>query len=203
VGASTRRASSPSRGGSGGSGTRRPAPRPPARRGWAPFLAAHLAAVAVVAVVDSAVWAAVRPLVDGTVQPWTRVFAYTLLINVTLVRRRRPRAPRRRTSRPTRGSASARRRRWRAPPRRCAGGSDEARLRALESQLQPHFLYNTLNLVAELVHHEPEVADEMLTHLGALLRRSFRDTRTSCRWTRRWRSCARTPRSSRGATAGG
>jgi LytS/YehU family sensor histidine kinase len=53
---------------------------------------------------------------------------------------------------------------------------DEARLHALESQLRPHFLYNTLNLAAELVYDEPEAADEMLTHLGALLRRSYRDS---------------------------
>ncbi|HKG95390.1 MAG TPA: histidine kinase, partial [Gemmatimonadaceae bacterium] len=37
-------------------------------------------------------------------------------------------------------------------------------------------LYNTLNLIAELVHEEPEAADEMLTHLGALLRRSYRES---------------------------
>jgi two-component system, LytTR family, sensor kinase len=48
-----------------------------------------------------------------------------------------------------------------------------AQLRSLQAQLRPHFLFNTLNTVAELVHRDPESADRMITRLGALLRRSF------------------------------
>jgi LytS/YehU family sensor histidine kinase len=40
-------------------------------------------------------------------------------------------------------------------------------------QLQPHFLFNTLNTVAELVHTEPDAADQMITRLGRLLRLSL------------------------------
>jgi two-component system LytT family sensor kinase len=40
-------------------------------------------------------------------------------------------------------------------------------------QLQPHFLFNTLNAVAELVHTEPDAADLMITRLGRLLRLSL------------------------------
>ena len=40
-------------------------------------------------------------------------------------------------------------------------------------QLQPHFLFNTLNTVAELVHTDPEAADQMITRLGRLLRLSL------------------------------
>jgi LytS/YehU family sensor histidine kinase len=43
----------------------------------------------------------------------------------------------------------------------------------LETQLQPHFLLNTLNTVAELVHTEPDLADQMITGLGRLLRLSL------------------------------
>ena len=42
----------------------------------------------------------------------------------------------------------------------------------LRMQLDPHFLYNTLNAIAELVHHDADGADEMITRLGALLRAS-------------------------------
>lgn len=49
----------------------------------------------------------------------------------------------------------------------------EARLQALAAQLNPHFLFNTLNTVAELVHHDAAAADRMLTNLSALLRRSL------------------------------
>jgi two-component system LytT family sensor kinase len=48
-----------------------------------------------------------------------------------------------------------------------------AHLRSLQSQLRPHFLFNTLNTIAELVHRDPDGADRMITRLGALLRRSF------------------------------
>ena len=47
------------------------------------------------------------------------------------------------------------------------------RIQTLERQLQPHFLLNTLNTVAELVHTEPDAADKMITGLGRLLRLSL------------------------------
>jgi two-component system LytT family sensor kinase len=46
-------------------------------------------------------------------------------------------------------------------------------LQVLKMQLQPHFLFNTLNTVAELVHTEPDAADLMITRLGRLLRLSL------------------------------
>jgi two-component system, LytTR family, sensor kinase len=46
-------------------------------------------------------------------------------------------------------------------------------LQVLKTQLQPHFLFNTLNAVAELVHTEPDAADLMITRLGRLLRLSL------------------------------
>ena len=46
----------------------------------------------------------------------------------------------------------------------------EARLDALRSQLQPHFLFNTLNVIAELVHQDAEKADAMITALSEMLR---------------------------------
>jgi LytS/YehU family sensor histidine kinase len=49
-------------------------------------------------------------------------------------------------------------------------------MHALEAQLRPHFLFNTLNLIAELVHEAPETADAMLTRLGHLLRRAYQAT---------------------------
>jgi LytS/YehU family sensor histidine kinase len=45
-----------------------------------------------------------------------------------------------------------------------------ARAEAQKMQLQPHFLFNTLNMIAELVHEEPNKADAMLTALSGLLR---------------------------------
>ena len=49
-------------------------------------------------------------------------------------------------------------------------GLAEARLEALRSQLQPHFLFNALNAIAELVHVDPAAAERTLVRLSELLR---------------------------------
>ncbi len=48
---------------------------------------------------------------------------------------------------------------------------EQARLFALQSQLQPHFLFNTLNTITSFVEEKPRAAEEMLCTLSALLRR--------------------------------
>ena len=50
----------------------------------------------------------------------------------------------------------------------------QARLGLLQAQLQPHFLFNTLNAVADLVHSDPDAAERMIGQLGDLLRQSLR-----------------------------
>jgi len=52
--------------------------------------------------------------------------------------------------------------------------ASEARLAALRAQLQPHFLFNALNAVAALLHHDTDAADRMLTRLADLLRSMLR-----------------------------
>ena len=52
---------------------------------------------------------------------------------------------------------------------------DAARLDALQSQLRPHFLFNTLTTIAEQVYNDPSGADTMITRLSRLLRSSFVD----------------------------
>jgi signal transduction histidine kinase len=47
----------------------------------------------------------------------------------------------------------------------------EARLLALQSQLQPHFLFNTLNSIDVLIGDDPAAARHMLQRLSALLRK--------------------------------
>ncbi len=52
-----------------------------------------------------------------------------------------------------------------------------ARLDALSAQLNPHFLFNALNSIAEMVHKNPAKADKMIISLSLLLRQSLhRDT---------------------------
>jgi two-component system, LytTR family, sensor kinase len=49
----------------------------------------------------------------------------------------------------------------------------QSRLQVLKMQLHPHFLFNTLNAISELIYKDPESADRMLTDLSDLLRLSF------------------------------
>lgn len=46
----------------------------------------------------------------------------------------------------------------------------EARLKTLEAELHPHFLFNTLHAISTLVHTSPEAADRMISQLSDLLR---------------------------------
>ncbi|MFL6661879.1 MAG: sensor histidine kinase [Rhizobacter sp.] len=49
----------------------------------------------------------------------------------------------------------------------------QARLARLTEQIQPHFLFNTLNLVSSVMYEDVERADRILAELGELLRRSL------------------------------
>jgi len=51
----------------------------------------------------------------------------------------------------------------------------EARLDALQRQINPHFLFNTLNSIASLVRSRPELAREMIVKLGNILRALLHD----------------------------
>lgn len=49
----------------------------------------------------------------------------------------------------------------------------EARLKTLEAELNPHFLFNTLHAISTLVHRDVEAADRMISRLSDLLRITF------------------------------
>jgi LytS/YehU family sensor histidine kinase len=51
-----------------------------------------------------------------------------------------------------------------------------SRLQALRMQLNPHFLFNTLNAAVALVRSDADAAEKILVRLGDLLRRTFRDS---------------------------
>jgi signal transduction histidine kinase len=51
-----------------------------------------------------------------------------------------------------------------------------ARLQALQMQLNPHFLFNTLNSISSLMHKDVEAADRMLVRLSDLLRYALEST---------------------------
>ena len=49
----------------------------------------------------------------------------------------------------------------------------EARLASLEARVQPHFLFNTLNSIAALIHEDPAAAERMTGQFASLLRSSL------------------------------
>lgn len=48
-----------------------------------------------------------------------------------------------------------------------------ARFQALQAQLQPHFLFNTLNAISSVMYADPEGADRLMSRLSDLLRTSL------------------------------
>lgn len=53
-----------------------------------------------------------------------------------------------------------------------------ARLEALQARIRPHFLFNSLNALTELVHEQPDLAEAGMLDLADLLRTALRDAPT-------------------------
>jgi sensor histidine kinase YesM len=49
----------------------------------------------------------------------------------------------------------------------------EAQLASLESRVNPHFLFNTLNSIAAMTHTDPQGAERMTHQLASLMRSSL------------------------------
>jgi signal transduction histidine kinase len=54
-----------------------------------------------------------------------------------------------------------------------AGELTQARLKHLTAQIEPHFLFNTLNAISNRMHEDVEAADRMISNLGGLLRAAY------------------------------
>ncbi len=51
-----------------------------------------------------------------------------------------------------------------------------SRLEALQARIQPHFLFNSMNIIASLIAVDPDKAEQVVEDLAALFRASLRDT---------------------------
>lgn len=54
----------------------------------------------------------------------------------------------------------------------------QAELNALKMQLHPHFLFNTLNTISEMIHKNARDAEKMIVRLGEFLRLTLDSSRT-------------------------
>ncbi len=55
-------------------------------------------------------------------------------------------------------------------------GEELARIQALQARIRPHFLFNSLNTVASLVHQNPDKAEEAILDLAELFRSTLTKT---------------------------
>jgi hypothetical protein len=55
----------------------------------------------------------------------------------------------------------------------------DAQLRALQAQTNPHFLFNSLNVVAGLIHEDPALAERTLERFASLFRYSIEGSRAT------------------------
>ncbi len=151
------------------------------RDGWAARLALHLGLGLVVAMAMGAVTrGAIRPLLSpelAAARPWTfegmvgglwfldEFIIYVAVLAAGLARDALLRLRQRE------GEAS----RLLADRVRLEAQLTEARLSALRMQLNPHFLFNTLNAVSALVERDPAGVRTMIARLSSLLRRVLDD----------------------------
>ena len=49
----------------------------------------------------------------------------------------------------------------------------QAQLKHLTAQIEPHFLFNTLNAISNRMHEDVEAADRMISSLGSLMRAAY------------------------------
>jgi LytS/YehU family sensor histidine kinase len=134
----------------------------PSRRGWTVSLLGHaLAALALAALVSWVRREAIAVFLGRPRDPFGPVFAWWvdvwLIVYITLV---------------VIGRALDLRRRYADRTMRAdllEAQLARAQLQYLESQLQPHFLFNALNTIQELAHETPRAAERMLQRLRALL----------------------------------
>jgi hypothetical protein len=56
--------------------------------------------------------------------------------------------------------------------------TSRAQIRALQAQIRPHFLFNTLNVLSNLIHTDPKKAEDLTEELATVFRYTLDATRT-------------------------
>ncbi|WP_372799514.1 sensor histidine kinase [Litorivivens sp.] len=67
----------------------------------------------------------------------------------------------------------------------------QARIQALQSRIQPHFLFNSLNTIASLIDDSPREAELAVEDLAALFRANLQDSRVFSQWSAERDLCER------------
>jgi two-component system sensor histidine kinase AlgZ len=65
----------------------------------------------------------------------------------------------------------------------------QARIDALQARIRPHFLFNSMNIIASLIHSQPDKAEQAVEDLSDLFRATLRDTGSMVTLAEEWRLC--------------
>lgn len=65
----------------------------------------------------------------------------------------------------------------------------QARVEALQSRIRPHFLFNSMNIIASLIRTRPKQAEQAVEDLSDLFRATLRDTGSMVPLKEEWRLC--------------
>lgn len=65
----------------------------------------------------------------------------------------------------------------------------QARVEALQSRIRPHFLFNSMNIIASLIQTEPQKAEQAVEDLSEIFRATLRDTGSMVPLSEEWILC--------------
>ncbi len=65
----------------------------------------------------------------------------------------------------------------------------EARIQALQSRIRPHFLFNSMNIIASLIHSQPNEAERAVEDLSELFRATLKETSSLIPVSEEWALC--------------
>jgi len=65
----------------------------------------------------------------------------------------------------------------------------QARVEALQARIRPHFLFNSMNIIASLIRTQPLLAEQAVEDLSELFRATLRDTGSTVPLSEEWILC--------------
>ena len=65
----------------------------------------------------------------------------------------------------------------------------QAKIEALQARIRPHFLFNSMNIIASLIEVEPKLAEQAVEDLSEIFRATLRDTGSTVPLSQEWSLC--------------
>lgn len=65
----------------------------------------------------------------------------------------------------------------------------QAKIEALQARIRPHFLFNSMNIIASLIEVEPKLAEQAVEDLSEIFRATLKDTGSMVSLSQEWALC--------------